>query len=152
MTSAECHVPDNAVILGKRGPDPLSALQGASCQRFSESRTQLQIFGEAPPRYFARHTGSTCMTGGWFSPRGLEGWGGVCGADNAPPSGSSFGNKHGVEATTTSSLDRRGQGTTASAGGGHDHYVYSTEASQAVKADGDGYECRPGKGGSGARS
>ena len=72
------------------------------------------------------------MTGGWFSPRGLEGWGGVCGADSAPPSGSSFGNKHGVEVITTSSLDRRGQGTTASAEGWHDQYVHSTEASQVV--------------------
>ena len=42
----------------------------------------------------------------------------VRGADTAPTSGSSFGNKHGVEALTTSSLDRRGQGTTASVGGG----------------------------------
>ena len=144
-------MPDNAVILGKRGPDPLSALQGASCQRFSESRTQLQIFGEAPPRYFARHTGSISMTGGWFSPRGLEGWGGVCGADNAPPSGSSFGNKHGVEAITTSSLDRRGQGTTASAGGGRTIMSTLRRNRRVVTEDGDGYECRSGKGGSGAR-
>ena len=91
------------------------------------------------------------MTGGWFSPRGLEGWGGVCGADNAPPSGSSFGNKHGVEAIMTSSLDRRGQGTTASAGGGRTIMSTLRRNRRVVTEDGDGYECRSGKGGSGAR-
>ena len=86
--------------------------------------------------------------GCWFSSRGLEGWGGVCGADNAPPSGSSFGNIHGVEETSTSSLDRRGQGTTVRAGGGRTILSTPWRNRWVVKEDGDGYECRPGKGGS----
>ena len=68
----------------------------------------------------------------------------VRGADITPPTGGSFIGKHDAEATTTSSLDRRGRGATASAGGEQDFYVYSTEASQAVMEDGDGYESRPG--------
>ena len=40
------------------------------------------------------------------------------GADTPHPPGSSSGNTHSDEVTSTSSLDRRGQGTTASVGGG----------------------------------
>ena len=51
----------------------------------------------------------------------------------------------------TSSLDRRGQGTTASAGGGRTIMSTLRRNRRVVTEDGDGYECRSGKGGSGAR-